>query len=54
MPANTAGNMRRPSEALPGQQTKIAANGISPASIIRAFKECCVSNNSQGTEEERV
>jgi len=39
---NTAGSIRRPSEALQGQPIKTAWNGISPASNIRAFKECCV------------
>jgi hypothetical protein len=45
LPTNTAGSIRRPSEGLQGQLIKSARNGISPASIIRAFKGSCVSND---------
>jgi len=45
LPTNTAGSIRRPSEALQGQLIKTTWNGISPASNIRAFKECCLSND---------
>jgi hypothetical protein len=45
-PTNTAGNTRRPSEALLGQSVKTAWNDILAESIITGFKKCCVSNDT--------
>jgi hypothetical protein len=51
-PLTPAGNIRRPSEALLGQWIKIAWDDISPESIVKWFKKCCVSNNMNGTEDD--
>jgi hypothetical protein len=53
-PLTPAGNIRRPSEALLGQWIKTAWNDISPESIGKGFKKCCVSNDMNGTEDDDV
>jgi hypothetical protein len=47
-----AGNIRRPSKALLGQWNKTAWDDISPESILKGFKKCCVSNDMNGTEDD--
>jgi hypothetical protein len=44
--------MRRPSEALLGQWIKTAWDDISPESIVKGFRRCCVSNDMNGTEDD--
>jgi hypothetical protein len=51
-PLTPAGNIRRPSEALFGQWIKTVWDDISPESIIKWFKKCCVSNDMNGTEDD--
>jgi hypothetical protein len=53
-PLTPAGNIKRPSEALLGQWIKAAWDDISPESIVKGFKKCCVSNNMNGTEDDDV
>jgi hypothetical protein len=48
-PLTPAGNIRRPSEALLEQWMKTAWDVISPESIIKGFKKCCMSNDMNGT-----
>jgi hypothetical protein len=50
-PLTPVRNIRRPSEALLGQWIKTAWDDISPESIVRGFKKCCVSNDMNGTED---
>jgi hypothetical protein len=50
-PVATARNIR-PSEALLGHWIKMAWNDTSPESIKRGFKECTVSNNVNGTDDD--
>jgi hypothetical protein len=50
-PLTPAGNIRRPSEALPGQWIKTAWDDILPESIIKGFKKCCVSNDTNQTQD---
>jgi hypothetical protein len=51
-PLTPAENIRRPSEALLGQWIKTAWDDISPESIVKWFKKCCVSNDMNGTEDD--
>jgi hypothetical protein len=50
-PQTPAENIR-PSEALLGQWIKTAWDDISPESIVRGFKKCCVSNDVNGIEDD--
>jgi hypothetical protein len=49
-PLTPAGSIRS-SEALLGQWIKTAWDDISPESIVKGFKKCCVSNYMNGTEK---
>jgi hypothetical protein len=51
-PLTSAGNIRRPSEALLGQWIKTAWDDILPESIVKGLKKCCVSNDMNGTEDD--
>jgi hypothetical protein len=51
-PLTPAGNIRRPSEALLGQWIKTALDDISPESIVKGFKKCCVSNDVNRTGDD--
>jgi hypothetical protein len=51
-PLTPAGNIRRPSEAPLGQWIKSAWDDISPESIVKGFKKCCVSNDMNATEDD--
>jgi hypothetical protein len=52
-PLTPAGNIR-PSEAVLGQWIKTAWDDISPESIVKGFKKCCVSNDTNGTEDDAL
>ena len=48
-----AGNRKRPSLPIVTQWAKTAWDSIDPATIVRAFKKCSITNELEGTEDDR-
>jgi hypothetical protein len=50
-PLTPAGNIRRPFKPLLDQCIETACSDISPKSIVKGFKKCCVPKNTKGRDD---